>query len=507
MRFQILTATGNLPNKSKRVAPVNNVVHSLFQKVRLYINNCEITTSADDYGYKAYISNLLTYSINPKVTHLTTQGWYGDDSSTFDDANELKNTGFKERAQLFRKENDLDKDFREEGANFFGRLFHDLIACQTGLPPGTSAKIKLDLSDPSFLLICPVSDTERYKIKILNIALYVPVAQLSLPVYQELNSLMTTKAQKSISIHYRRIEIRPISLPNGKEVYYTNALFSNPDLPCRMIVCFVQTKAKVGSYHLNPYNFQRKWEWEESSSSNIGRNFAYSDVERNYLEERLEERFNRIEKQFAEFTSQLKLSQSDTVPLASIQKIKKGKGKGKRSKPTQSTDDNNESQMSFEERVEACAQKRLRQFVENLPQNQPSTSKAFEPTSFTRTTRSQGDKNNSQCSSRDLEDDFQSFISDPPKVKKSAYIKKIECQINNIPLDQIEDDMTEDEVVQMYWRMFNANGMANTLFTNSITMDDFKNGYFFAVYDLSTSSRSGMSYVIPNIRVGHIRLR
>jgi hypothetical protein len=35
----------------------------------------------------------------------------------------------------------------------------------------------------------------------------------------------------------------------------------------------------------------------------------------------------------------------------------------------------------------------------------------------------------------------------------------------------------------------------------------FRNGFFFAVYDLSTSGRSGTNYVIPSIRVGHLRVK
>jgi hypothetical protein len=35
----------------------------------------------------------------------------------------------------------------------------------------------------------------------------------------------------------------------------------------------------------------------------------------------------------------------------------------------------------------------------------------------------------------------------------------------------------------------------------------YRNGYFFAVYDLSTSGRSGTNYVIPSIRVGHLRVK
>jgi hypothetical protein len=35
----------------------------------------------------------------------------------------------------------------------------------------------------------------------------------------------------------------------------------------------------------------------------------------------------------------------------------------------------------------------------------------------------------------------------------------------------------------------------------------FRRGYFFGVYDLSTSGKCGTNYLIPSIRVGHLRLR
>ena len=34
----------------------------------------------------------------------------------------------------------------------------------------------------------------------------------------------------------------------------------------------------------------------------------------------------------------------------------------------------------------------------------------------------------------------------------------------------------------------------------------FRNGYFFSVYDLSTSGNSSSNYLIPSIRVGNLRV-
>ena len=55
--------------------------------------------------------------------------------------------------------------------------------------------------------------------------------------------------------------------------------------------------------------------------------------------------------------------------------------------------------------------------------------------------------------------------------------------------------------------MYYFNGQLNTLTTNGISYDDFKNGFFFGVYDLSTSAKCGTNYVVPAIRVGHFRMR
>ena len=49
-----------VPDISKKVAPINNIAHSLFESVRLTINDIPISISPNNYGYKAYINNALT---------------------------------------------------------------------------------------------------------------------------------------------------------------------------------------------------------------------------------------------------------------------------------------------------------------------------------------------------------------------------------------------------------------------------------------------------------------
>ena len=72
------------------------------------------------------------------------------------------------------------------------------------------------------MLMCPADDNEQYHLKIQNISLFVPVAQLAAPVFQQLNSLMTRKNEpRNIAIHYRRVEVRQFSLPKDKIEFNT----------------------------------------------------------------------------------------------------------------------------------------------------------------------------------------------------------------------------------------------------------------------------------------------
>lgn len=134
VRIVIQKKNGNLPDTNKNVSVVNNIGHSMWQAVRLTINDTEITTTGGLYPYKAYISNLLTYDTFVKAHQLSQQGWYTDTAGHMEPSDE--NDGFSQRSNLFRDDFDNTKPYRSEGAQFFTRLNHDLIACESGLPPG-----------------------------------------------------------------------------------------------------------------------------------------------------------------------------------------------------------------------------------------------------------------------------------------------------------------------------------------------------------------------------------
>ena len=131
----------SLPDTNKNVALVNNILHSTFKSVTLKINDQPITKSASNYPYKAYITSTLSYPSFVKVAQLQTEGYYPDISGHMDTS--TNNSGFTERNQLFRKDNKSAHAYKPEGVSLFGQLHLDLLACQSGLVPGTKVEIEV----------------------------------------------------------------------------------------------------------------------------------------------------------------------------------------------------------------------------------------------------------------------------------------------------------------------------------------------------------------------------
>jgi len=154
------------------------------------------------------------------------------------------------------------------------------------------------------------TDTEEYRIDIINIALLMPIAQLTQGVFNEYNTILTRQIDnKPVGISYRKIEIRPITIPRNSEVFYSELLFSD-EMPLKIIICFVETNRVTGDYLLNPFLFNRKWT-VTTSSIEVPQPQSES--------EELKRRLDQAESLNRELLSQL-------------QKLNKGKGRGKKTR-------------------------------------------------------------------------------------------------------------------------------------------------------------------------------
>ena len=59
-----------------KVSPVNNLLHSMFNQIDVFLNQKLVSPPNNAYPYRAYIGSLLNYSPIEKESHLTAGLWY-----------------------------------------------------------------------------------------------------------------------------------------------------------------------------------------------------------------------------------------------------------------------------------------------------------------------------------------------------------------------------------------------------------------------------------------------
>jgi|FrelakmetLWP11LW_1041352.scaffolds.fasta_scaffold19746_1 hypothetical protein len=236
-------------------------------------------------------------------------------------------------------------------------------------------------------------------------------------------------------------------------------------------------------YNSNPFAFHRCWEVKADGLSNTEpEHFQDAKIQR-----LMDEKFQSLENQFAAIATLLQNQNKKQV---------KHKGKGKKSKNTMQNETEPMQSTSRETRSNQSK-------ASNVSNSSPLTKEAvsrlnrFIGNQETPTQPGLMGELNSDIFTEDLQQES----------LKKIWIQKIDCQFNGNSIDSIEDNATEDQAMQQFWRMYYFNGQINSLFSSGLTYNDFLKGYFFSVFDLSTSNKAGSSFLVPAIRVGHLRMR
>ncbi|XP_055345161.1 uncharacterized protein F54H12.2-like [Paramacrobiotus metropolitanus] len=223
-------------------APVNNLIHSMFQSVQVSVANRLVSDCAIYYPYRAMFECLLSYTKDAMGTQLTSSGFYLDKAGSFDDA--AGNTGEQARLTLFTK---------YEYIPLSGKLFSDIFMQDKPLITGVPLQIRFVLHKPEFYLrdwANPV--TSEYRLFIRNPRIFVR-RYVGVPEYMNAISkrLLTTTAKYPIE----RVLMRPIELPaNIQSTVFNNIHIGQ--VPKVLFVAFATADAFNGTKKANPFNFQ-----------------------------------------------------------------------------------------------------------------------------------------------------------------------------------------------------------------------------------------------------------
>jgi hypothetical protein len=248
VRIRILRRDGTAPAENA-VAPVNNILHSMWSSVELELNSKNISGHGMHYPYRAYLENLLSYSPTSMEYHLQNEGWFKDTAGATNTSvltQHATNLGLRKRAVNFQQGRQVA---------LYGRLHLDLFHQESLLPPSVPFRVKLTPALGKHCLITPppADDHQQieYRIQIDECKLIVKKL-----IFHPKITLDAHKAHQLASYSYplRTAQLKLITLGNNiasfRETFVTGG-----QIPCRVILAFVSQAAHDGSFQENPFHF------------------------------------------------------------------------------------------------------------------------------------------------------------------------------------------------------------------------------------------------------------
>ena len=248
-----------LPDKTL-VAPVNNIIDSLFDNVTIKLNSTNINPRDQKYAYRAYLSKLLSYNNDAKQTWLQAEGWYEDELLKYHPPNfDALSYGTLERRFLFMKGRDGDAKsattFDNTYVKMYGRVYSDLQGSDCGILSGVSINILMTFAPDSFRIVSKKLDQD-VKIEVDRAILHMPMATLSPAIYNAIEHKLSKTPAK---IFYKRTELSHYTVNKDTQSYDVSINSSTAGGPCRVFIAFVTLRQFNGVLDTNPYYFARRW--------------------------------------------------------------------------------------------------------------------------------------------------------------------------------------------------------------------------------------------------------
>ena len=218
-----------------RVTYVNNIMHSIFPNVEVYINNQQIYNSNGFYAHKSYISNNLTGAITEYKGVLHCEGYdYKQDPE--DIPNPLPDPFFTRRMKLLS---------RPDGFVLYGNLGIDFFSTSELLHPNMKTRLRLIRARPNFYMI---SDNLNVSLGIVDCSLYTRRIALKDDYHKKRIEML---AYAPVEYNYLETLAKTFIIPARKNQLIQENFFNNA--PIRRIAIAMNTNsAFTGSFTVKP---------------------------------------------------------------------------------------------------------------------------------------------------------------------------------------------------------------------------------------------------------------
>ena len=228
-------------NEVPLIIHVNNIMHSIFSNVEVYINNQQIYNSNGLYAHKSYISNNFKGAISEYKGVLHCEGY--DFEANPEDAmdNPLEDPFFSRRMKMFS---------RPDGFKLYGEVGVDFFTTSELLYPNMKVRIRLIRARPNFYMI---SDNPNVSLGIVDCSLYNRGITLKDDYHKKRMDML---AYSPVEYNYLETLAKTFIIPARQNQFIQENIFNNA--PIRRIAIAMNTNsAFTGSFTENPYWYQQ----------------------------------------------------------------------------------------------------------------------------------------------------------------------------------------------------------------------------------------------------------
>ena len=229
------------------IVPIDNVIHTMWKDVEIYLNHVKVSSSNNKYMYKAYIEALLNNSFATKKFQLKSQGYYGDEGNKDINFHESLNEGMRERYHRYK--NGRLVEMR-------GFISDDVMALASTIPNAVHILIRLipNFDNVRLQTFCKERGKTVYaRMNLRSIWLMACKREFTNNVISSHNEIM--KEITPATYPLRRSEVTVYNAKQGD----LRIRIENPysvRVPARVIVGFTSARAYAGDFKLNPLRFQ-----------------------------------------------------------------------------------------------------------------------------------------------------------------------------------------------------------------------------------------------------------
>ena len=229
------TGTDDGEEEVARVTYVNNLRHSIFSNVEVYINNQQIYNSNGLYAHKSYISNNFKAAISEYKGVLHCED-YDYEQDPEDISNPLPDPFFTRRMKLLS---------RPDGFMLYGKLGMDFFSTSELLYANTKNRLRLIRARPNFNMI---SDNPKVRLGIVDCSLYTRRIALKDDYHKKRMDLL---AYALVEYSYLETLAKTFIIPARQNQFIQENIFNNA--PNRPIAIATNTNsAFTGSFTENP---------------------------------------------------------------------------------------------------------------------------------------------------------------------------------------------------------------------------------------------------------------